>query len=267
MRRQHVCMWRLRPMLATAEHWHRVKLFCKLQKPLIKFGAGAYWSREDAALSEAHSSHQWKGRIYSRASLWSERPIKQTANAPLDPGLVPYWTSPRLCSQHAWRVVQAPAEAEDRRAWCITLREPTDSLWWWMAWLWSAFYTYTIYITLSSGVWRGCCARTSSQLGTSAHTHTNACRWVCVDMHSVATVHRWGGSGNNKRKGVNSLLQPCHVRSISQINPLLKRRWHSHTSPSRPLSFMDTWWHVKSDFEPYLRTLKFIHVCPVTTAE
>lgn len=75
-------------------------------------------------------------------------------------GLVLYCTSLRLCSQHAWRVVQAPAEAEDRRAWCITLREPTDSLWWWMAWLWSAFYTYTIYITLSSGVWQGCRAHT-----------------------------------------------------------------------------------------------------------
>lgn len=118
-------------------------------------------------------------------------------------GLVLYCTSLRLCSQHAWRVVQAPAEAEDRRAWCITLREPTDSLWWWMAWLWSAFYTYTIYITLSSGVWQGCRAHTLSLgPGTCTHTHTTTqhahshshiCMPVCVHMYLPECIDKKRG--------------------------------------------------------------------------
>lgn len=76
------------------------------------------------------------------------------------------------------------------------------------------------------------CTYTLSQLGTCTHTHTNT--HTCTGLPEC--IDKKGG-GNNKRKGANSLLQPCHVRSIRQINPLLRRRWRSLTLPSRPLSF------------------------------
>lgn len=74
----------------------------------------------------------------------------------------------------------------------------------------------------------------------------------CTHLHiyKTARVHRIrGGVEITKEKGANSLLHSCHVRSIQQINSLLRRRWLSPTFRSRPLSFQDTWWHVKSDFQ------------------
>lgn len=96
------------------------------------------------------------------------------------------------------------------------------------------------------------CTYTLSAGHVHSHSHTHICMLVCVHMYTCTglpeCIDKKGG-GNNKRKGANSLLQPCHVRSIWQINPLLRRRWRSPTFYSGPLSFWDAWWHVKSDFQ------------------
>lgn len=95
-------------------------------------------------------------------------------------------------------------------------------------------------------------ARAVTHTHTDTPTHKPICMLLCVHMYTCMRppecIDKKGG-GNNKRKGANSLLQPCHVRSIWQINPLLRRRWRSPTFQSRPLSFQDAWWHVKSDFQ------------------
>lgn len=57
---------------------------------------------------------------------------------------------------------------------------------------------------------------------TRSHTYSCSCVYTCAGQ--LECIDKKGG-GNNKRKGANSLLQSCHVRSIWQINPLLRRRW------------------------------------------
>lgn len=84
----------------------------------------------------------------------------------------------------------------------------------------------------------------------AGHRRSHACVCLHTRMHGSARVRKIRrGLEITKEKGANSLLQPCHVRSIWQINPLLRRRWLSPPPfQSRPLSFWYTWWHVKSDF-------------------
>ena len=78
----------------------------------------------------------------------------------------------------------------------------------------------------------------AGHVNSHTHTHTHICMLlcvcvcVCVCMGLPECIDKKGG-GNNKRKGANSSLQPCHVRSIRQINPLLRRRWRSRADLCR----------------------------------
>lgn len=103
-------------MFATAEHTdNRVKLFRELQKALIKFGAGLLLISGGRPRSPNRIQHISLRAAFTVGHHYHQKgPSNRTP--PLDPGPGPYCTSLRLRSQHAWRVVQAPAEAEDRRA-------------------------------------------------------------------------------------------------------------------------------------------------------
>lgn len=60
----------------------------------------------------------------------------------------------------------------------------------------------------------------------AGHGRSHACMCAHTRLHESARVHKIRrGVEITKEKGANSSLQPCHVRSIWQINPLLRRRW------------------------------------------
>lgn len=103
---------RSRLMFATAERRRRVKLFRKLQKTADKIRRGPLidlWRTPPTtpALPTAFSTSVL-GLAFTVGRHYHQKgPSNRTP--PLDPGLVPYCTSLRLRSQHAWRLVQGPS--------------------------------------------------------------------------------------------------------------------------------------------------------------